>query len=193
MQGLDADELKTEQAAQEPTVNGGRTLSRSTSLGPASQGVLNAPQQLNPHNSTTRPILNPPRPPNGSQTFRQGKPFARVHSDGENARRAAIQGVFSASQIGSQGVRPPAASQFGVGMRNTPQPSVGNAVVQRPSVIAGVTQDEIEALRQQVAQVCLMHLCRDRVLIMLGTDAKREEGSRGTREKGGARVVEVSR
>lgn len=190
MQGLDADVLKTEQAAQEPTGNGGRTPSRSTSFGTGSQGVLNAPQQPNQPNSTTRPIPNPPRPPNGSQSFRQGKPFARVHSDGENARRAAIQGVFSASQVGSQGpaVRP-LASQ---GARSVPPPSAGNGM-QRPSVVAGVTQDEIEALRQQVAQVCLMHLRRDRVLIRLGADAKREEGSRGTREESGARIVEVSR
>lgn len=164
MQGLDADVLKRDQggaAVHETTARTpGRTFSRSASFGPTSQAGSSV--QLNPQN-TSRPSINPPpRPPTGSQAFRPRaqKPFTRVHSDGgENARRAAIQGVFSASQQQheSQGVRAPVmmASQQGV-MRNVPpQLSAGTAgaAVPRPSVGAGVTRDEIEALRQQVAQV----------------------------------------
>lgn len=170
-QGLDADVLqrgeggKAIEAVPETEGNGQRSVSRSTSFGPASQGGLNASSHKPElHNPTTArsTSLNPQRPlPSGSQSLRHPnhvqKPFTRVHSDGENARRLAIQGVFSASQNtnqpGSQGsvnVRP-LASQVGTGSKSGPQQPVGKP--QRPSVGAGVTQDDIEALRQQVAQV----------------------------------------
>jgi hypothetical protein len=182
-QGLDADVLqqgeggKGIEAVTETTGNGPRSFSRSTSFGPASQAAQ--------ANSSSRPAeppnqavarsasLNPQRPPpTGSQSLRHPnhvqKPFTRVHSDGENARRAAIQGVFSASQnasganqSGSQGsVVRTMGSQVGTGNKILPQQPLvnGKSALQRPSVVAGVTQDDIEALRQQVAQVRLI-LC----------------------------------
>ncbi|KAJ9110796.1 hypothetical protein QFC20_002837 [Naganishia adeliensis] len=159
-QGLDADVLQRGEAG-----NGQGSFSRSKSFGPASQGAINASShKADPPNpsSARHTSMNPQRPPPpGSPSLRHPnhaqKPFTRVHSDGENAPRVAIQGVFSASQNtnqpGSQGsvnVRP-LASQVDTGSKCGPQQPVGKP--QRPSVGAGVTQDDIEALRQQVAQM----------------------------------------
>lgn len=170
-QGLDADVLQRGEGAKgieavpETAGNGQGSFSRSKSFGPASEGAINASShKADPPNpsSARHTSMNPQRPPPpGSPSLRHPnhaqKPFTRVHSDGENARRLAIQGVFSASQNtnqpGSQGsvnVRP-LASQVGTGSKSGPQQPVGKP--QRPSVGAGVTQDDIEALRQQVAQV----------------------------------------
>lgn len=180
-QGLDADVLQQGQGAQgteavtEASGNGQRSFSRSTSFGPASQAArpngssrpADAPNPMTARSTS----MNPQRPPpTGSQSLRHPnhvqKPFTRVHSDGENARRAAIQGVFSASQNGTGANQPGSqgsvvrsmGSQVGAGNKNLPQQSLvnGKSAPQRPSAVAGVTQDDIEALRQQVAQVRLI-------------------------------------
>ncbi|KAJ9110554.1 hypothetical protein QFC20_002883 [Naganishia adeliensis] len=141
-QGLDADVLqrgegaKGIEAVSETAGNGQGSFSRYTSFGPASQGSINASSHKAdpPNPSSARDTsINPQRqPPPGSQSLRHPN----------HAQKPFTRGSVNVRQL---------ASQVGTGSKSGPQQPVGKP--QRPSVSAGVTQDDIEALRQQVAQM----------------------------------------
>lgn len=176
-----------------------KTLTRSTSVGTGS-GMLSSvarnqpnPETNNEHHpapnmltANRSAIVNRNRPNLAASQHHlpgsAGKPFKRVNSDGENARRQAIQSVLSAS--GSQTSRPSSSFQgvtsqmLGAGLSNvggdssqvgrfrnmSDQNSVasavgvpqGNAVRaggERPSISAGIGNQEVEDLKRQLARV----------------------------------------
>ncbi|KAJ9114115.1 hypothetical protein QFC20_001631 [Naganishia adeliensis] len=150
-QGLDADVLqrgegaKGIEAVSETAGNGQGSFPRYTSFGPASQGSINASSHKadppNPSsardtsiNASTSTASRLPIPPSS-----KSRPKA-LHPRPQRRRKCApISDPRDPSMF------------VGTGSKSGPQQPVGKP--QRPSVSAGVTQDDIEALRQQVAQM----------------------------------------
>jgi hypothetical protein len=127
-------------------MGGGRGMTKSPSLGPTST------RQPNTHASESgnRATITRASPAPGNTNQYQGppkRPFQRVPSTGGDARRMAIMGSQGA---GSQSTRPP--------MMGSQNGTVASQVAgaERPSIVAGIGNQEIEELRRQVAQVSLL-------------------------------------
>lgn len=149
-------------------MGGGRGMTKSPSLGPQ---TTRQPNTHVPESGNRAPITRAsPAPVHTNQYQAPPKrPFQCVPSTGGDARRMAIMGSQGA---GSQSTRPPGSQNGNMGSQG-----VGG---ERPSVVAGIGNQEIEELRRQVAQVRFFRFCGFSAyeVLMLGlVDGQGEEGN----------------